>query len=155
MAREGANHQPASLTLMAGPIDTRIAPTKVNELANEKPIEWFRDKMIGDRAGAPGGGAARRVYPGFLQLSAFMSMNAERHAKSFVDLFQHRVAGDFEKADAIHEFYEEYFAIMDLDRRILSGNGRAGVPEKPAAAGQDEIQGASPSSRARSRRRFC
>jgi polyhydroxyalkanoate depolymerase len=113
MAREGANHQPASLTLMAGPIDTRISPTKVNDLANEKPIEWFREKMIGVvPARLKGGG--RRVYPGFLQLSAFMSMNAERHAKSFVDMFQHRVAGDFEKADAIHEFYKEYFAIMDL-----------------------------------------
>ena len=113
MAQEGANHQPASLTLMAGPIDTRISPTKVNDLANEKPIEWFRDKMIGVvPARLKGGG--RRVYPGFLQLSAFMSMNAERHAKSFVDLFKHRIAGDFEKADAIHEFYKEYFAIMDL-----------------------------------------
>ncbi|MGD0722822.1 MAG: polyhydroxyalkanoate depolymerase [Roseiarcus sp.] len=113
MAQDGANHQPASLTLMAGPIDTRVSPTKVNDLANEKPIEWFRDKMIGVvPARLKGGG--RRVYPGFLQLTAFMSMNAERHVKSFVDLFQHRVAGDFEKADAIHEFYKEYFAIMDL-----------------------------------------
>jgi polyhydroxyalkanoate depolymerase len=113
LAKEGANLQPASLTLMAGPIDTRIAPTKVNDLANEKPIEWFRDTMIGTIP-ARLEGAGRRVYPGFLQLSAFMSMNAERHAKSFVDMFQHRVAGDFEKADAIHEFYREYFTIMDL-----------------------------------------
>jgi len=113
MAQQGANHQPASLTLMAGPIDTRISPTKVNDLANEKPIEWFREKMIGVvPARLPGAG--RRVYPGFLQLTAFMSMNADRHAKSFVDMFQHRVAGDFEKADAIHEFYKEYFTIMDL-----------------------------------------
>jgi poly(3-hydroxybutyrate) depolymerase len=113
MAQEGANHQPASLTLMAGPIDTRISPTKVNDLANEKPIEWFREKMIGI-VPARLAGRGRRVYPGFLQLSAFMSMNAERHAKSFVDMFKHRVEGDFEKADAIHEFYKEYFAIMDL-----------------------------------------
>jgi poly(3-hydroxybutyrate) depolymerase len=113
MAQEGANHQPASLTLMAGPIDTRISPTKVNDLANEKPIEWFREKMIGI-VPARLEGRGRRVYPGFLQLSAFMSMNAERHAKSFVDMFKHRVEGDFEKADAIHEFYKEYFAIMDL-----------------------------------------
>ena len=97
---DGANVQPASLTLMAGPIDTRIAPTKVNELAKEKPIEWFRDNLIGV-VPAKFAGHGRRVYPGFLQLSAFMSMNAERHAKSFVELFQHRVAGDFEKADAI------------------------------------------------------
>jgi poly(3-hydroxybutyrate) depolymerase len=114
MAQEGGSVQPASLTLMAGPIDARIAPTKVNELAQEKPIEWFRDNMIGV-VPAKFEGAGRRVYPGFLQLSAFMGMNAERHAKSFVDLFHHRVAGDFEKADAINEFYKEYFAVMDMD----------------------------------------
>jgi polyhydroxyalkanoate depolymerase len=113
LAAGGGAVQPASLTLMAGPIDTRIAPTKVNELAQEKPIEWFRDNLIGVvPAQFEGGG--RQVYPGFLQLCAFMSMNAERHAKSFVDLFQHRIAGDFEKADAISAFYREYFAIMDL-----------------------------------------
>jgi polyhydroxyalkanoate depolymerase len=113
MAMEGANIQPVSLTLMAGPIDVRIAPNKVNQLANEKPLSWFRDNLIGV---VPWKfeGRGRRVYPGFLQLSAFMSMNAERHSKAFVDMFQHRVAGDFEKADAIKEFYKEYFAIMDM-----------------------------------------
>ena len=82
-------------------------------LRQEKPIEWFRTNMIGvvpDKFE----GAGRRVYPGFLQLCAFMSMNAERHTKSFVDLFHHRVAGDMEKADAIRDFYKEYFAIMDM-----------------------------------------
>jgi len=113
LAAESGNAQPASLTLMAGPIDARVAPTRVNELAQEKPIGWFRDNLIGVvPAQFEGGG--RRVYPGFLQLCAFMSMNAERHAKSFVDLFQHRIAGDFEKADAISAFYREYFAIMDM-----------------------------------------
>lgn len=113
MAQDNSNIQPASLTLMAGPIDGRVAPTKVNELAAEKPIEWFRSNMIGvvpDKFE----GAGRRVYPGFLQLCAFMSMNLERHTKSFADLFQHRIAGDEEKADAIREFYKEYFAIMDM-----------------------------------------
>ncbi len=113
MAQEGGNVQPASLTLMAGPIDARIAPTKVNELAQDKPLGWFRDNMIGVvPAQFEGGG--RRVYPGFVQLCAFMSMNAKRHAKSFVDLFHHRVTGEFDKADAISEFYKEYFAIMDM-----------------------------------------
>jgi polyhydroxyalkanoate depolymerase len=113
MAMDGANVQPASLTLMAGPIDVRVAPTKVNDLANEKPLQWFRDNLIGVVPWKHEG-RGRRVYPGFLQLTAFMSMNAERHSKSMVDLFQHRVDGDFEKADAIHEFYKEYFAIMDM-----------------------------------------
>lgn len=113
MAMNGANVQPASLTLMAGPIDVRIAPNKVNQLANEKPYAWFRDNLIGV---VPWKfeGRGRRVYPGFLQLSAFMSMNQERHSKAMVDLFQHRIAGDFEKADAIKTFYKEYFAIMDM-----------------------------------------
>ncbi len=113
LAQEGVNVHPASLTLMAGPVDARISPTKVNELAQEKPIEWFRLNMIGtvpDKFE----GSGRRVYPGFLQLCAFMGMNAERHTKSFVEMFHHRVAGDIEKADAIRDFYKEYFAIMDM-----------------------------------------
>jgi poly(3-hydroxybutyrate) depolymerase len=113
MAQDNSNLQPASLTLMAGPIDCRVAPTKVNELATERPIEWFRTNMIGvvpDKFE----GAGRRVYPGFLQLCAFMSMNVDRHTKSFVELFRNRVAGDEEKADAIRDFYREYFAIMDM-----------------------------------------
>ena len=113
MAMDGANIQPASLTLMAGPIDVRIAPNKVNQLANEKPYSWFRDNLIGV---VPWKfeGRGRRVYPGFLQLSAFMSMNSERHSKAFVDLYNLRVEGETEKADAIKEFYKEYFAIMDM-----------------------------------------
>jgi polyhydroxyalkanoate depolymerase len=113
MAQDNSNVQPASLTLMAGPIDCRVAPTKVNELATEKPIEWFRSNLIGivpDKFE----GAGRRVYPGFLQLCAFMSMNVDRHTKSFVEMFERRVAGDVERADAIRDFYKEYFAIMDM-----------------------------------------
>jgi poly(3-hydroxybutyrate) depolymerase len=114
MAQQRDEMQPASMTLMAGPIDTRVSPTKVNELATSKPIEWFREKMIGVvPRGLPGAG--RRVYPGFVQLAAFMSMNVERHVKSFLDLYKARVAGDTAKADQIRTFYEEYFAIMDLD----------------------------------------
>jgi polyhydroxyalkanoate depolymerase len=114
MAEDADPDQPASLTLMAGPIDTRVSPTKVNEFAMSKPIEWFREKLIGT-VPRKQGGAGRRVYPGFLQLAGFMSMNAERHRDAFVDLFKARVEGDSEKADRIHTFYEEYFAIMDLD----------------------------------------
>ncbi len=114
MAQDNDPDQPASMTLMAGPIDARISPTKVNEFATSKPIEWFRTNMI---SAVPNGhaGAGRKVYPGFLQLSAFMSMNMDRHTKAFADLFKHRVEGDDAKADQIRVFYEEYFAIMDLD----------------------------------------
>ncbi|MDB5569446.1 MAG: poly(3-hydroxybutyrate) depolymerase [Hyphomicrobiales bacterium] len=114
MAQAKDPDQPASLTLMAGPIDTRISPTKVNELAMSKPIEWFREKMI-DVVPRPHAGAGRRVYPGFIQLAAFMSMNTERHMKSFRDLYSYRGQGDLAKAEQIRTFYEEYFAIMDLD----------------------------------------
>ncbi|WP_199769061.1 polyhydroxyalkanoate depolymerase [Methylocystis bryophila] len=117
MSQDDDPQLPASLTLMAGPIDTRISPTKVNELATSKPIEWFKEKMIGVTPRTLRG-AGRRVYPGFLQLAAFMSMNAERHSKAFVDLFKSRVEGDFQKANQIREFYEEYFAIMDLDAKF-------------------------------------
>ena len=113
LAKAGDPCQPASLTLMAGPIDVRVNPTKVNDLANDKPIEWFREKLISVVPKQLVGGG-RSVYPGFLQIAAFMSMNVERHSKSFIDMFHHRIAGDFEKADAIKAFYQEYFAIMDL-----------------------------------------
>jgi polyhydroxyalkanoate depolymerase len=114
MAQDNDPDQPASMTLMAGPIDTRISPTKVNEFATSKPIEWFRSNLI-STVPRTLGGAGRRVYPGFVQLSAFMSMNIERHRKAFADLYKSRVNGDIEKADQIRTFYEEYFAIMDLD----------------------------------------
>ena len=104
---------PASLTLMAGPIDTRVNPTAVNALAQSKPYDWFEKNLINI---VPGqfAGAGRRVYPGFIQLSAFMNMNLERHKQSFKDLFKFRVEGLHEKADQIRDFYKEYFAIMDL-----------------------------------------
>jgi poly(3-hydroxybutyrate) depolymerase len=113
MAMQSDPAVPASLILMAGPIDTRMNPTQVNELAMTKPITWFESKLIGT-VPLQFKGFGRRVYPGFLQLMAFMSMNSDRHKKSFQDLFELRVAGDHEKAKQIRDFYQEYFAIMDL-----------------------------------------
>ncbi len=113
MAESRDECQPASVTLMAGPIDARINPTQVNVLATGKPIEWFESKMIG-AVPLKFKGFGRKVYPGFMQLMAFMSMNLERRQQSFKDLYQHRVNGEDEKANAIRDFYAEYFAIMDL-----------------------------------------
>ncbi|WKW51704.1 polyhydroxyalkanoate depolymerase [Rhodomicrobium lacus] len=113
MAQSGDPAKPRSMTLMAGPIDTRINPTKVNELATEKPISWFESKLI-SRVPLPHPGAGRRVYPGFVQLTAFMSMNMERHRKAHLDLFKHLAEGDIEKAQSIKTFYDEYFAVLDL-----------------------------------------
>jgi poly(3-hydroxybutyrate) depolymerase len=109
------NHpsRPATLTLMAGPIDTRIAPTRVNEFAKSKPIEWFEDNLI-NFVPFQCKGAFRKVYPGFVQLTAFVSMNLERHIKQHLDLHNHLVKGEKEKAEVIKTFYDEYFAVMDL-----------------------------------------
>jgi polyhydroxyalkanoate depolymerase len=107
---------PASLTLMAGPIDCRISPTAVNQLAVTKPIEWFEANLIG-RVPLRYPGAGRRVYPGFVQLTAFMSMNKDRHVNSFKELYQllhKQEAEGLEKAEATRTFYEEYFAVADL-----------------------------------------
>ncbi|MBC8742488.1 polyhydroxyalkanoate depolymerase [Paraburkholderia sp. UCT31] len=113
MAADDHPAQPASMTLMAGPIDTRINPTRVNELARSRPIEWFERNLI---SAVPFGfaGAQRRVYPGFVQLAAFMAMNPSRHADSFETMYYERGKGDPRKADTIRTFYEEYFATMDL-----------------------------------------
>jgi len=113
MAQEHNAAAPRTMTLMAGPIDTRVNPTKVNEFATRRPIGWFEQHLI---SAVPFrfNGAFRRVYPGFLQLAGFLSMNLERHAKSFHELFNHLVKGEDDKAAAIRDFYDEYFAVMDL-----------------------------------------
>lgn len=104
---------PRTMTLMGGPIDTRIAPTTVNDLAMDNPIEWFRDKLI-SKVPARYAGRGRRVYPGFLQLTAFMSMNKERHTGQHRALYQHLANAEIDKATVIQDFYEEYFAVLDL-----------------------------------------
>lgn len=113
MAEDDDPAQPRSMTLMAGPIDTRLNPTRVNELASGKPIAWFRDRLIDTvPARHPGGG--RRVYPGFVQLLAFMTMNMPRHRKAHQDLFEHLLRGRVAEAEAVKAFYDEYFAVLDL-----------------------------------------
>jgi poly(3-hydroxybutyrate) depolymerase len=113
MAEDDHPCQPLSLTLMAGPIDTRINPTKVNELATGQPISWFERNLIA-RVPLRYPGATRRVYPGFLQLTAFMSMNAERHIKAQVDLYKAMAEGQHAAAKIIKDFYDEYFAVLDM-----------------------------------------
>ena len=105
--------QPRSLTLMAGPVDCRVNPTGVNQLATSKPIAWFEQNLI-SQVPLPHAGYMRRVYPGFIQLAAFMSMNLERHKQQFQNLYQHLVEGDEDKANVIRMFYDEYLAVNDL-----------------------------------------
>jgi polyhydroxyalkanoate depolymerase len=113
MAQGDNPAQPRSLTLMAGPIDTRINPTKVNELAKTHDIGWFEKNLIG-QVPRRYGGAGRMVYPGFVQLTAFMSMNIERHLKAHRDLYENLAKGDTAKAAMTKAFYDEYFAVLDL-----------------------------------------
>lgn len=104
---------PLTLTMMGGPIDTRCSPTTVNDLAMERPIEWFRNSVI---ATVPMNyrGAGRRVYPGFLQLAGFMSMNLGSHMISHFEMFKHLTVGDDDSAQATKDFYEEYRSVCDM-----------------------------------------
>ncbi|MBC7701623.1 polyhydroxyalkanoate depolymerase [Aquabacterium sp.] len=124
MAQDAHPAQPRSLTLMAGPIDCRVNPTAVNELAISKPMSWFESKMIHT---VPLGqkGAFRKVYPGFVQLSAFLSMNMGRHIKAFQDMQQFITLGEHEKAAHTKAFYEEYFAVSDLPAEFYLETVRA------------------------------
>jgi poly(3-hydroxybutyrate) depolymerase len=113
LAEDDHPAQPRSLTLMAGPVDCRVNPTAVNRLAASRPIGWFERNLI-SRVPPPHAGFLRRVYPGFLQLSAFMSMNLERHRQSFAQMFEHLAEGRRDQARPIQEFYDEYLAVNDL-----------------------------------------
>ena len=155
MSEDNHPARPASLTLMAGPIDTRIQPTKVNEFAKSKPLNWFEDNLI-NYVPIQCKGAFRLVYPGFVQLAAFVSMNLERHIKQHLDLANHLVKGETEKAETIKTFYDEYFAVMDLPAEFyietirdvfqehllphgkLTYHGPAGEPRLDQANGPDD-----------------
>jgi poly(3-hydroxybutyrate) depolymerase len=104
---------PRSMTLMAGPIDVRESPTAVNKLASEKPLSWFKANVT-TRVPARYAGRGRRVYPGFVQLFSFVAMNADRHRAQHQKLYDHLAKGELAEAEKIKEFYDEYFAVLDL-----------------------------------------
>ena len=104
---------PRSMTLIGGPIDARVNPTKVNKLSMEKPMAWFEKNMI-TRVPFNYPGFMRRVYPGFMQLTSFMALDPDRHINAHVDLFNHLVEGDGESARAHKKFYDEYLSVCDL-----------------------------------------
>jgi polyhydroxyalkanoate depolymerase len=113
MAEDRHPMTPRSMTLMGGPVDVRINPTAVNQLATTQPIEWFERNLI---TTVPWRfkGAGRQVYPGFVQLFAFMQMNMERHESQHRTMYEHLANGELEKAQVIKDFYDEYFAVLDL-----------------------------------------
>lgn len=105
--------RPKTLTMMGGPIDTREAPTAVNTLATERPHSWFAQNVIATIP-ATYPGAGRKVYPGFLQLSGFMTMNLGSHMMSHYEMFKHLVQGDDDSANLTKDFYEEYRSVCDM-----------------------------------------
>ena len=109
--------RPASMTLVAGPIDVEVSPTQVNSLARSSPSGWFRDTVV-TPVPPPYAGAGRAVYPGFLQLAGFVAMNPKRHFDAHLTLFEALVAGDDVAARATREFYDEYFAVSDLPAEV-------------------------------------
>ena len=113
MAQDKNPCVPRTLTLMGGPVDTREAPTAVNTLATERPHAWFQQNVIATIP-AMYPGAGRKVYPGFLQLAGFMSMNLGSHLNSHWEMFKHLVKGDEESATASKDFYEEYRSVCDM-----------------------------------------
>jgi len=104
---------PRTMILIGGPIDTRRSPTAVNKLAQEKGVDWFRNNVI-MKVPAPHAGMMRDVYPGFLQLGGFLSMNMDRHMDAHREMFWHMVDGDGDSAEKHREFYDEYMSVMDL-----------------------------------------
>lgn len=113
MAEDNDPLRPASMTIMGSPIDTRKSPTAPNLLAQERPFEWFERNMI-YTVPAPYAGVMRRVYPGFVQLYSFMSMNSDRHLNAHYDYFNHLVEGDGDNAEKHRAFYDEYLSVLDL-----------------------------------------
>ncbi|MGQ0673979.1 MAG: polyhydroxyalkanoate depolymerase [Hyphomicrobium sp.] len=113
MEEDGEPDVPGTLIMAGGPIDTRVSPTVINQVAERRGLDWFNHNVV-TTVPWPNLGVARSVYPGFLQLSGFMSMNLDRHAKAHKDLFSHLVHGDGDSAEKHRQFYDEYLAVMDL-----------------------------------------
>lgn len=127
-------YAPASMTLMGGPIDTRISPTAVNEFAMGKGVEWFKSNVI-MHVPFPHAGFGRRVYPGFLQLGGFMGMNLDRHVSAHQEFYNHLIIGDGDSAEKHRDFYDEYLAVMDLTEEFYLETVKAvflehSLPEK-------------------------
>ncbi|OUS31414.1 poly(3-hydroxybutyrate) depolymerase [Thalassotalea sp. 42_200_T64] len=113
MAENNASYQPKSMSLLGGPVDTRISPTEVNDYAISKELEWFEKNVI---CTVPNGylGEGQRVYPGFIQLSGFLSMNMDSHINKHFTFYGDLIKGDGDNAENHRQFYNEYLAVMDL-----------------------------------------
>jgi polyhydroxyalkanoate depolymerase len=140
MAEAGHRAQPRSVTLMAGPVDTRVNPTAVNALATSRPLDWFERNVI---ATVPPRhrGVLRRVYPGFVRLTTFMSMDPDRHVSTLRRMFEQLLAGDEVRAAVIRDFYAEYFAVLDLAAELYLETVRVVFQEHALARSRLEWRG--------------
>ncbi|MCT4655701.1 MAG: polyhydroxyalkanoate depolymerase [Cohaesibacter sp.] len=131
---------PASMTLMGGPIDTRISPTAVNDFAKSKGDGWFEKNVI-MQVPFPHAGFTRRVYPGFLQLGGFMGMNLDRHVSAHQEFYNHLVIGDGDSAEKHRDFYDEYLAVMDLTEEFYLQTVKAVFLDHSLPSGTLEYRG--------------
>lgn len=140
MAEDNDPNRPASIVLMGGPIDTRRSPTAVNAFADEHPMDWFLDRVI-HSVPMTYAGRGRRVYPGFLQLSGFMSMNMDRHVNAHLHYYRHLIKGDGDSAEKHREFYDEYLSVMDLPGDFYLDTIREVFKEHSLPRGVLEVHG--------------
>ena len=132
--------QPRTMTLMGGPIDTAAAPTVVTKLAEDKDITWFERNVIHTVPPYYPGGM-RQVYPGFIQLTGFMSMNLDRHVGEHVKLFRHLVRGDGDSADAHRKFYDEYLSVLDLTAEFYLQTVKTVFQDRALPKGELTVRG--------------
>ena len=134
MAEDQDPCRPASMTIMGSPIDTRRSPTVPNKLSQERPYEWFEQNMI-FTVPAPYAGAMRRVYPGFVQLYSFLSMNSDRHVNAHYEYYEHLVQDDGDGADKHRKFYDEYLSVLDMTEEFYLQTIREVFQEHSLAEG--------------------
>jgi poly(3-hydroxybutyrate) depolymerase len=131
---------PRSLTMMGGPIDTRLSPTQVNDLATTKPLSWFENHVIHEvPPNYPGRG--RRVYPGFLQHAGFMAMNPSRHFQSHWDYYQDLIKGDLDDVESHRKFYDEYNAVLDMPAEYYLDTIRVVFQQHLLPRGEWDVRG--------------
>jgi polyhydroxyalkanoate depolymerase len=140
MAEDKNPARPRSMTLMAGPIDPRVNPTSVNDFAISRPLSWFRENMV-STVPLSYAGSGRNVYPGFMQVLAFMSMNGKRHTQAHKDLYHHLVAGERAEAARITAFYDEYFAVSDMPAEFYLETVERVFQEAQLAKGELVVNG--------------
>ncbi len=135
MAEDNDPDRPASIVIMGSPIDSRRSPTVPNKLSQERPYHWFEQNMIFTVPG-PYAGAMRRVYPGFVQLYSFLSMNSDRHVNAHYDYYEHLVQGDGDSADKHRAFYDEYLSVLDMTEEFYLQTIREVFQEHTLADGK-------------------